>query len=159
MSPRETAAALARGRQAPAPAPPADEAPAAPAEEAPVPPAEEAPAPPAREAPAPTSAHESAAPEDNQELRTLGRETLARAEQSASGPPGATAPVQPQAHASRPDERSEQDGERSFDIARVAWLVTVLALLVAVAILVQQGYLGYAGVTLAVAVAAAINLL
>jgi hypothetical protein len=41
----------------------------------------------------------------------------------------------------------------------VAWLVTVLASLLAVAILVLQGYFGYAGVTLAVAIAAAINLL
>jgi hypothetical protein len=41
----------------------------------------------------------------------------------------------------------------------VAWLVTVLALVVAVTVLVLQGYIGYAGVTLAVAVAAAINLL
>jgi hypothetical protein len=41
----------------------------------------------------------------------------------------------------------------------VAWLVTVLALLLAVTILVLNGYIGYAGVTLAVALAAAINLL
>jgi hypothetical protein len=45
------------------------------------------------------------------------------------------------------------------DLARAAWLVTVLACLLAVAILVLDGYAGYAGVTLAVAVAAAINLL
>lgn len=44
------------------------------------------------------------------------------------------------------------------DLARVAWLVTVLACLIAVLILVLQGYLGYAGVTLAVALAAALNL-
>jgi hypothetical protein len=44
------------------------------------------------------------------------------------------------------------------DLARVAWLVTVLVCLVTVLILVLQGYLGYAGVTLAVAIAAAINL-
>jgi hypothetical protein len=44
------------------------------------------------------------------------------------------------------------------DLARVAWLVTVLVCLVTVLILVLQGYLGYAGVTLAVAIAAALNL-
>jgi hypothetical protein len=44
------------------------------------------------------------------------------------------------------------------DLARLAWLVTVLGCLVAVLILVIQGYLGYAGVTLAVAISAAINL-
>jgi hypothetical protein len=40
----------------------------------------------------------------------------------------------------------------------MAWLATVLACLIAVLILVLQGYLGYAGVTLAVAASAAINL-
>ncbi len=45
-----------------------------------------------------------------------------------------------------------------MDLARVAWLATVLACLIAVLILVLQGYLGYAGVTFAVAVSAAINL-
>ena len=44
------------------------------------------------------------------------------------------------------------------ELARVAWLATVLACLIAVAILVLQGYYGYAGVTLAVAASAAINL-
>lgn len=44
------------------------------------------------------------------------------------------------------------------DLARAAWLVTVLACLVIVLILVIQGYLGYAAVALAVALSAAINL-
>jgi hypothetical protein len=44
------------------------------------------------------------------------------------------------------------------DLARIAWLATVLASLIAVLILVLQGYFGYAGVTLAVAASAAINL-
>jgi hypothetical protein len=44
------------------------------------------------------------------------------------------------------------------DLARIAWLVTVLACLIASLILVLQGYVGYAGVTFAVAVSAAINL-
>jgi hypothetical protein len=47
---------------------------------------------------------------------------------------------------------------RGVDLARIGWLATVLICLIAVLILVLQGYLGYAGVTLAVAVAAAINL-
>lgn len=46
-----------------------------------------------------------------------------------------------------------------MDLARIAWLATVLACLIAVAILAAQGYLGYAAVTFAVAVAAAINLI
>jgi len=44
------------------------------------------------------------------------------------------------------------------DLGRVAWIVTVAACLVAVLILLLKGYYGYAGVTLAVAVSAAINL-
>jgi hypothetical protein len=44
------------------------------------------------------------------------------------------------------------------DLARIAWLATVLACLIACVILALQGYVGYAGVTLAVAVSAAINL-
>jgi hypothetical protein len=41
---------------------------------------------------------------------------------------------------------------------RVAWLVTVLVCLLAAAILLLSGYVGYAGVAVAVAIAAAINL-
>lgn len=50
-------------------------------------------------------------------------------------------------------------GENSpVDLARIGWLATVIACLIAVLILVLQGYYGYAGVTLAVAISAAINL-
>ncbi len=45
-----------------------------------------------------------------------------------------------------------------MDLARTAWLVTVVACLVAVLVLLLEGYYGYAGVTLAVAASAAINL-
>jgi hypothetical protein len=44
------------------------------------------------------------------------------------------------------------------DLGRLAWLLTVIACLIAVLILGLQGYYGYAGVTLAVAISAAINL-
>jgi hypothetical protein len=47
---------------------------------------------------------------------------------------------------------------RLVDLARIAWLATVLACLIAVLILVLDGYYGYAGVTFAVAISAAINL-
>jgi hypothetical protein len=43
-------------------------------------------------------------------------------------------------------------------LGRIAWLVTVFSCLVIAAILLLQGYYGYAGVTLAVALSAAINL-
>lgn len=45
-----------------------------------------------------------------------------------------------------------------MDLARIAWLVTVGICLITVLVLVLQGYYGYAGVTFAVAIAAAINL-
>ena len=45
-----------------------------------------------------------------------------------------------------------------MDLARIWWLLTVGACLIAVLVLVLEGYLGYAGVTLAVAVSAAVNL-
>ncbi len=45
-----------------------------------------------------------------------------------------------------------------MDLARIGWLATVLACLLAVVVLGLQGYYGYAGVALAVAISAAINL-
>ncbi|MFZ0043708.1 MAG: hypothetical protein WAK93_20535 [Solirubrobacteraceae bacterium] len=45
-----------------------------------------------------------------------------------------------------------------MDLARVAWLATVIACLIAAVILLLEGYYGYAGVTFAVALSAAINL-
>ena len=49
--------------------------------------------------------------------------------------------------------------ENTVNLGRAAWLVTVVACLVAVLVLVLDGYYGYAGVTLAVAISAGINLL
>jgi hypothetical protein len=49
--------------------------------------------------------------------------------------------------------------ESTVNLARAAWLVTVVACIVAVLILILDGYYGYAGVTLAVAISAGINLL
>jgi hypothetical protein len=51
------------------------------------------------------------------------------------------------------------EGENTFvDLGRLAWVGTVLVCLIVVFILVLQGYYGYAAVTLAVALSAAINL-
>ncbi len=51
------------------------------------------------------------------------------------------------------------DGDNvAVDLARIGWLTVVLVCLIAVVILVVQGYLGYAAVTFAVAASAAINL-
>ena len=53
----------------------------------------------------------------------------------------------------------ETDQNMSVDLGRIAWLGTVGVCLIAVLILVLQGYFGYAAVTFAVALAAGINLL
>ena len=53
----------------------------------------------------------------------------------------------------------DDDQNTPVDLGRLAWLGTVLVCLIVVLILVLQGYYGYAAVTLAVALAAAINLL
>jgi hypothetical protein len=50
------------------------------------------------------------------------------------------------------------DEHKAVDLARLAWLATVAACLIAVAILVLEGYYGYAAVTFAVAASAALNL-
>jgi hypothetical protein len=49
--------------------------------------------------------------------------------------------------------------ENTVNLGRAAWLVTSAACLVAVLVLILDGYYGYAGVTLAVAISAGINLL
>jgi hypothetical protein len=53
----------------------------------------------------------------------------------------------------------DPDQNTAVNLGRIAWLGTVLVCLIAVLILVVQGYYGYAAVTFAVAVAAGINLL
>ena len=45
-----------------------------------------------------------------------------------------------------------------MDLGRASWIVTVLACVVTVVILLLDGYYGYAEVTFAVALSAAINL-
>ena len=54
-------------------------------------------------------------------------------------------------------DRPERDNA-AMDLARVSWLTTVLACVLTAIILLSQGYVGYAGVCVAVAVSAAINL-
>ncbi len=52
--------------------------------------------------------------------------------------------------------RSEQNTPVS--LSRIAWLVTVFGFVVAALLLLLEGYVGYFGVLLAVAAAAAVNL-
>lgn len=47
---------------------------------------------------------------------------------------------------------------RGVSLARISWLITVVALVIGAVIALLSGYQGYAAVTLAVAAAAAINL-
>lgn len=46
-----------------------------------------------------------------------------------------------------------------MSVTRIAWLVTVLVALLTAVLLLLAGYKGYAGLGLAVAISAAINLL
>jgi hypothetical protein len=85
---------------------------------------------------------------------------------AAGGPQAAQTPApappqsgtEPSGYIGREREHSDVDEHSSVDLARLAWLVTVGACLIAVAILVVQGYYGYAAVTFAVAASAALNL-
>src|SRR5690349_10553223 len=73
-------------------------------------------------------------------------------EHASSGEP------EPARYDGREREHMDVEEHGSVDLARLAWLVTVGACLIAVAILVVEGYYGYAAVTFAVAASAALNL-
>jgi len=66
--------------------------------------------------------------------------------------------AEPARYVGRERENTDVDEHGRVDLARLAWLVTVGACLIAVAILAVEGYYGYAAVTLAVAASAALNL-
>lgn len=55
-----------------------------------------------------------------------------------------------------PEAREHEDGQAR--LARLAWSITAAVCLLTAAIVGLEGYFGYAIVTLAVAIAAAINL-
>jgi hypothetical protein len=86
-----------------------------------------------------------------------------------NSPPTIGGPERPQPHeADGADGAVHRDGENdgvdadqnnAVDLGRLAWLATVGACLIAVLVLLLQGYYGYAAVTFAVALAAGINLL
>jgi hypothetical protein len=82
-------------------------------------------------------------------------EASPRAEPEAAAPRGEPDPAR---YIGREREHTDVDEHGRVDLARFAWLVTVGACLIAVAILVVEGYYGYAAVTFAVAAAAALNL-
>ena len=70
----------------------------------------------------------------------------------------ASPPAEPAGYVGRERENTDVDEHGRVDLARLAWLVTVGACLIAVAILAVEGYYGYAAVTFAVAASAALNL-
>lgn len=70
----------------------------------------------------------------------------------------ASPPAEPARYVGRERENMDVDEHGRVDLARLAWLVTVGACLIAVAILAVEGYYGYAAVTFAVAASAALNL-
>jgi hypothetical protein len=76
-----------------------------------------------------------------------------------TSPPTVTAPERSETIDAEPPNVGEDDQNTAVNLGRIAWLGTVGALLIAVLILVFEGYFGYAAVTFAVAVAAFINLL
>jgi hypothetical protein len=53
---------------------------------------------------------------------------------------------------------TEESTDSPLDLRRIVWSLTTVAFLIAMVVLGLRGDIGYAGVTLAVAVAAAINL-
>ena len=79
---------------------------------------------------------------------------------SASGEAGSASRGDPEqsGYIGREREHADMDEHEGVDLARLAWLGTVGACLIAVAILVVEGYYGYAAVTFAVAASAALNL-
>jgi hypothetical protein len=84
--------------------------------------------------------------------------------QTARSPPGGKGRERSRSHGRPPGKALAPTGDRcqrhngSMDLERVSWLTTALACLLTAVILLLQGYVGYAGVSFAVAVSAAINL-
>jgi hypothetical protein len=101
-------------------------------------------------------------PLDGTDARDPGAEPTVPLEAADATVPPEAADASPPAEPARyvgPDrENTDVDEHGRVDLARLAWLVTVGACLIAVAILAVEGYYGYAAVTLAVAASAALNL-
>ena len=76
----------------------------------------------------------------------------------AAGAADAADAPEPPRYVGREGENTDVGEHGSVDLARLAWLLTVGACLIAVAILAVEGYYGYAAVTFAVAASAALNL-
>ncbi len=90
----------------------------------------------------------------DRELSPSPAATDGNAEPPAPGADGSLPATLDEPQVAGPGGRENTD----VDLGRIAWVVTVLGCLIAVVVLVLEGYYGYAGVTFAVGVAAAINL-
>jgi hypothetical protein len=99
---------------------------------------------PARTEPLPTLPEEQPEPARTEPLPTLPDEQPEPAVEEQLAP--------------EPVDVGSPEQNATVDLARIAWIVTVLACVVTIAILVLEGYYGYALVTFAVAVSAGINL-
>jgi hypothetical protein len=82
--------------------------------------------------------------------------SIERDEQTITGPP--PPPAAEHEPEPPPPEQEPVEDRKPVDLGRMAWLVTVGVCLVTVAVLLAKGYAGYALVTLAVALSAAVNL-
>jgi hypothetical protein len=103
--------------------------------------------------------HEPAGTDRAEPVATEPSETASARPTSAEPVPQRPSKTTADGHAAPEADDVGNPGQNgSVDLARLAWLVTVLACLITIAILTLQGYYGYALVTLAVAVSAGINL-
>ena len=96
--------------------------------------------------------------DDVDDARDPGAEPSVPLEAADASPRTEPASADPPRYVGREGENTDVDEHGSVDLARLAWLLTVGACLIAVAILAVEGYYGYAAVTLAVAASAALNL-
>ena len=97
-------------------------------------------------------------PLDGVDARDSGAEPTVPQEAAGASPRAEPASAEPPRYVGREGENTDVDEHGRVDLARLAWLLTVGACLIAVAILAVEGYYGYAAVTLAVAASAALNL-
>lgn len=67
-------------------------------------------------------------------------------------------PARPDVGGDGQNDGVEPGEQNAVDLGRIAWLGTVVVCMIVVLIVAVQGYYGYAAVTLAVALAAGINL-
>ena len=92
------------------------------------------------------------------------RQPVPPTSENSATPQPVAPPAQPGEEATHPvvedtiPAPDDLTSESTFGLSRIAWSLTTVACLIAMVVLGLRGDIGYAGVTLAVALAAAINL-